>query len=102
MAKSSEICVSSERILEFDGKNLIIEQFMKNRVLFLGIPSLEEELSVNPSDSRPDTKGYPVLFREVKHLGKYLVFDSCGNLYLMEKPGKSKKWKKQIIFQSIK
>lgn len=100
--KVSEISDSSGRILEFDGKNLILEQYMKNRVVFLGIPSLEEELSADPPGSKPKTKGYPLLFRELKHLGKYLVLDSSGNLYLMKKPGKSKKWKKQVIFLSTK
>lgn len=99
---SSEICDSSGRILEFDGTDLTIEKYMKNSVVLLGVPSFEEKFSVNPPKVKPVTKGYPVFFREVKHLDKYLTFDSCGNLYTMKKPQKIKKWKKEIIFLSTK
>ena len=98
--KVSEICNSSGRILEFNGVGLILEKYVANRVVLMEIPSLQEKFSVNPSESKPGTRGYPVFFREVKHLGKYLAFDSSGNLYVMKQPMKNKKWKKEIIFQA--
>lgn len=93
--------ISGRAVICSDKNDCIIAGSPKNdRVVFYGLPELNEKDAITPSSALPRTTGQAVMIAFLKHHGRYAVLDTSGNLCLYLKSGK--RWKKQLIFSAQK
>ncbi len=97
-------CENTGRSIAFNSeeKLLVFEKYLNNEICLIEVPDLNEYGKFVPAGINPKTQGAAIFMTYLKHLGKYAVIDSYGNLCLYSKYQKSKKWSKQIIFGTKK
>jgi len=83
-------------------KLLVFEKYLNNEMCVIDVPDLKEISNFTPSTINPKTQGTAIYAVYLKHLSKYVVLDSYGNLCLYSNLSKSKKWKKQLILSPKK
>jgi len=83
-------------------KLLVFEKYLNNEICMVDVPELSEIAKFTPSNINPKTQGTAIYAVYLKHLNKYAVMDSYGNLCLYSKFKKTKKWGKQLILSSKK
>ncbi|HCE45397.1 MAG TPA: hypothetical protein DET40_17800 [Lentisphaeria bacterium] len=81
-------------------KLLVFEKYLNNEICVVDVPDFNEIAKFTPSSINPKTKGTAIYAVYLKHLNKYAVVDSYGNLCLYSKYLKSKKWRKQLVLSS--
>jgi hypothetical protein len=102
--QKKEFCDMTGKAIMFnaDGNILAFEKYLNSEIVLIEFPELAEIGKWTPSGMKPKTQGSAVFMAYLKHLGKYAVLDSYGNLCLYSKPAKSVKWSKKLIFSSKK
>ncbi len=85
-----------------EDKLLIFEKYLNNEICLLDLPDLAEYGKFTPSGINPKTHGTAIFIAYLKHIEKYAIIDSYGNLSLYSKYKKSVKWYKKVVLSTKK
>ena len=81
-----------------DANRLLAVLEKGNALSFHQLPDGAPLVGCDPAKIKPRTNGAPWAVFWLKHLGKYAVVDSQGNLCLYHQPGR--KWRKELILDA--